>query len=150
MNRILFAIAIIGTLGLLTFQSAHAGRGWFMNPGPGCPYRDYAYSQSTGGAYQKNIDAFLKNTQDLRKNLAMKQAAYGAIMNSANPDPAKAAGTAEEIFQLRQQLRVMAEQAGLQSGWGNWGGGYGRGYMYGPRGGWGPGGGWGPCRRLIN
>jgi zinc resistance-associated protein len=151
MKKILVSIAIIGTLGAFAVQHANAGRGWYGNSGPGCPYWNSGYSQIQDTAAQKNIDGFLQATVELRKNLAMKQSEYQAVMNSESPDPAKAAAITGEIFQLRNQIRAKAMAAGLNPGFGpggnsyrgGWGGGYGPGYGYGP------GGGRGPCRGFM-
>ncbi len=141
MKKILVSVAVIGVIGLFAQHYANAGRGWYGNPGPGCPYWDSGYSQVQDPASQKDIDAFLQTTADLRKTLVMKEAEYQALMNSTNPDPAKAGALTGEIFQLRSQIRAKAVEAGLPSfygrggnpGMGRWGGGYGQGY--GPRGG---------------
>ena len=145
MKKILISIAVIGIMGLFACQHADAGRGWGMNPGPGCPNWDGGYSRLQNVAPQKDIDAFLLATADLRKNLAMKQAEYQAIMNAAAPDPAKAAAVTGEIFQLRNQIRAKAVESGLNVGPGRGGypcpDGWGNGY--------GPGGGRGPCRGYM-
>jgi zinc resistance-associated protein len=143
MKKILFSIAVIGILGFLTVQYADAGRGWYMNRGPGCPCWNGGYTQVQNDASQKNVTAFLQATEGLRKQLTMKQAEYEAVMNAATPDPAKAATVSGEIYQIRNQIRTKAVDAGLNRGYGRGGGGNG----YGP--GYGLGGGRGPCRGFM-
>lgn len=82
MKKIIMGLAIIGFIGFFALQQAYAGRGRNMNSGPGCPAWDCGFSQSQNNIPQKDIDAFLQATVDLRKHLAMKQAEYQALMNS--------------------------------------------------------------------
>jgi zinc resistance-associated protein len=146
MNKIIMGLAIIGFIGFFAIQQAYAGRGRNMNSSPGCPAWDCGNNQSQNNTPQKDIDAFLQATVDLRKHLAMKQAEYQALMNSDNPDPAKAGAITGEMFQLRDQIRTKAKEAGVGNGY--------CGAGYGCRGGWGngfgPGGGRGYCRGFNN
>ena len=154
MRKIIISIALVGFFGFFALQQAEAGRGR-MGPGPYCPAWESGYGQFQDGAAQKDIDAFLLATVELRKKLVMKHAEYDAVMSADIPDPAKAAEITGEIFQLRDQLRTKAKDAGLGTGYGqgypcNWG----RGRGYGPGGGrgygYGPGGGRGYCRGFFN
>jgi len=151
MKKILLSFAVIGILSVFVVQYANAGRGWYMNSGPGCPYWNCGYNQISDTATQKNIDSFTQATSDLRKNLAMKQAEYEALMNSESPDPAKAAAVTGEIFQLHNQIRAKAVELGLNPGFGRGGNFYrgGRGGGYGPGNGYGPGRGRGICRGYM-
>jgi hypothetical protein len=157
MKKAAISIVLIGCLGFFALQPAHAGRGRNVGTGPDCPAWNGGYGQFQKGAAQKDIDAFLLATVELRKNLAMKQAEYHALMNSATPDPTRAAAISGEMFELRDQLRLTAKDAGLGNGYGRGcypGGGRG-GYGFGPGGGrggngFGPGGGRGCCNGFIN
>jgi hypothetical protein len=117
-----------------------------MVAGPGCPAWNCGYGQFQSTVPQKNIDAFQQATVDLRKQWAVKQAEFQAVMNSGNPDPAKAAAIAGELFQIRHQIRIKANEAGLGNGY--CGSGYGCGGGWGN--GFGPGGGRGNCRGFMN
>jgi zinc resistance-associated protein len=62
---------------------------------------------------QKTRDAFLMETKEIRKDVAVKRAAMRAMMHSTNPDPVKVSSLAGEIFDLREQLRIKARAKGL-------------------------------------
>jgi len=86
----------------------------------------------------KSRDAFLKDSQELRKSMMMKRAAMKAMMRSAYPDADKIAKLAGEIFDIREQLRAKAEAngmpgMGMMMGGGMMGGGM-MGGMKGPNG----------------
>ena len=151
MRKRIIGIALIVFLGFFAVQQAEAGRGR-IGPGPNCPAWDDVYGQFQDGVAQKDIDAFLLATADLRKKLVMKHAEYEAVMSADVPDPAKAAEITGEIFQLRDQLQIKAKEAGLGTGYGRGGYpcGWGRGGGYGPGYGRGPGGGRGYCRGFYN
>ena len=157
MKKFIISSALIIFFGFFTLQQAEAGRGR-MGPGPYCPAWDGGYGQFQNGAAQKDIDAFLLATAELRKKLVMKHAEYDAVMSADIPDPARAAEITGEIFQLRDQLQIKAKDAGLSTGYGQggypcgWGRGmgYGRGPGGGRGNGYGPGGGRGYCRGFFN
>lgn len=146
MKKIIISVLLIGFIGFFSLQQANAGRGKNMNTGPGCPAWNSGYGQFQNDASQKDIDAFLQATIDSRKDFAMKQAEYQAAMNSANPDPARAAAITGEIFQLRDRIQIKAKESGLRTG--NCGAGYGCGGRGGNN--YGPGGGRGYCRGYMN
>jgi hypothetical protein len=62
---------------------------------------------------QKMRDAFLVETKEIRKDVAVKRAAMRAMMHSTNPDPVKVSALAGEIFDLHEQLRTKARAKGL-------------------------------------
>ena len=64
-------------------------------------------------ATQEKLDAFMEQTQDLRKELVMKRAEKRALMRSENPDPAAASALAGELYDLHQTLQAQAEAAGI-------------------------------------
>ena len=80
-----------------------AGKG--MGMGPGMLQMD--------PATQKAHDKFLADTVELRKQVAEKQAVLRAQMNAATPDTTKVGQLSGELFTLREQLRVKAQEAGL-------------------------------------
>lgn len=84
---------------------------------------------------QEKIQKFYKDTDRLRKQIAMKRAELEAIINAAQPDPATAGKMAGELYDLQASLRIQAQAAGLgQFGPGcgmGMGGGFGRSFSRG-------------------
>lgn len=64
-------------------------------------------------ATQKARDKFLTETVELRKQLAEKNAAMQAVLNAGTPDTDKASKLAGELFEVREKLRVKAQESGL-------------------------------------
>lgn len=58
-------------------------------------------------------DKFLADTVKIRRALAGKQAALQAVYSSRTGNTSAAARLGEEIFDLREQLRVRAQATGL-------------------------------------
>ncbi len=58
-------------------------------------------------------DAFLADTVELRRDMAVKRATMRALMQQDNPDTEAIARLAAELFDLREQLRGRAREAGL-------------------------------------
>ncbi len=57
--------------------------------------------------------AFMKDTADLRQNLAVKRGEYRALMAGENPNPKEAGKLSGEIAGLKDQLREKAVAAGV-------------------------------------
>jgi Spy/CpxP family protein refolding chaperone len=138
-KTIIIAVASVAVIGFAINVFAHGGMGWgggWGHHGQGWHHRgDYGpgyddqMSKEQYKQFEQKREAFFKETQDLRANLA-----------KAEPDAAKASGLQKEISELQAQLdqkridhmvemRKVAPNAG-------------RGYMsggpmmgYGPRGG---------------
>lgn len=70
-------------------------------------------SQNLDPAMQKARDKFLADTVELRKQMAEKHAVMRAIMKAGTPDTVKAGQVAGELFDLSEQLRAKAKEAGL-------------------------------------
>lgn len=143
MKKTIIAITLISGLVLATAASANWGRGGGRGYAGVCP-QGYAapqgrfYQQPVDPAAQEKFTQFYSETQDLRKQLMMKQAERRALLQSTNPDPATASKLAGEIFDLRNTMQEKAAAAGVsQLGgpgmMGPWDGGGPRGG--GPRGG---------------
>lgn len=62
---------------------------------------------------QKAQEKFLGETVDTRKQLAEKNAAMRALMNAGTPDTVKASQLAGELFELREELRLKAQETGM-------------------------------------
>lgn len=114
MKKTLIITALVAGIGFFGLQQASAN--WGMGGGPGmghgCLKGGPCYSQLDAVAKEK-VDKFYNETKDLRKQMVMKHAEERAIMHSENPDPAKAAKLAGEIFDLGTTLESKAEAAGV-------------------------------------
>lgn len=64
-------------------------------------------------ATQKVRDKFLAETVELRKQMAEKHAVMRALLNAGTPDTTKVSQLAGELFELREKLRVKAQESGL-------------------------------------
>ena len=162
---ILLVLAVVGFIGFSATSYADWGRG-----GGGCPMAGGGYGPrgfsgpGYGGdltdeeiaALQKERNAFLEQTRELRENLYQKQLELRAELAKQNPDPKKAAELQKEVSgldsqldqkRLDQQLKMKKENPkffgrGFGMGMGP-GHGHGPGYGMGPGRGGCPGG--GPC-----
>jgi len=91
------------------------GYGGYMNnnmqaPGPQMQMQQY---NQVDPAIQEKLDAFFADTQDIRKEIAVKQAERMALLRGDNPDPGAAGKIAGEIFDLRTTIHQKAEEAGV-------------------------------------
>lgn len=117
-------IAIAATalsLGLASLTQAYAGwgqhgGGYYGNNmgqvGQAQPRMQYT---QVDPAVQEKLDKFFTDTQDIRKEMTVKQAERMALMRSENPDPAAASKVAGELFDLRATLHQKAEEAGVSA-----------------------------------
>jgi len=83
-------------------------------------------------AMREKIQKFFKDTDGLRRQIAMKRAELAAVIHAAQPDPATAGKMAGELYDLQASLRTQAQAAGigpfgLGDGMGK-GGGFGKGF----------------------
>ena len=116
MKKALVVTALVMSIGLVGWQQASAnwGMGGGMHGmGGACLKEGPGYSQ-LDAATKAKVDKFYAETKDLRKQMVMKHAEEVALMNAANPDAAKVAKLAGEIFDLRATLQAKAEAAGVQ------------------------------------
>lgn len=97
----------------------------------------YHHSQMQGQMYQQvdkatqdKLDAFFRDTRNLRKQITMKQAEGQALLQGNNPDAAAASKISGEIFDLQANMQEKAKAAGVDT----YLGGPGRGGMMGGRG----------------
>ncbi len=132
MKKTLLALAAVVLLGFGAVKMADAGSGWdrgggyygWMGGGPG-------YGMMGGPAYGCNggysrgettqadrakRDAFLKETETLRREMAVVGGEYQALLAQENPDPKKAGELQAKMFDLRTQLHEKAEKAGISGG----------------------------------
>lgn len=115
MKKTLVVTALVVGMGFFGWQQASAerGMGGFHGMGGGCMQGGPAYSQLDAASKAK-LDKFHDETQDLRKQMVMKHAEQRAVLSSTNPEPAKAAKLAGEIFDMRAAIQAKAKAAGVQ------------------------------------
>ena len=110
--------ALITALALGTATATYAawgqrggGYGYNNMQGPG-PQMQMRYNQ-VDPAVQEKLDKFFTDTQDIRKEMAVKRAEQRAMLRSESPDPAAAGKLAGELFDLRTTMHQKAEEAGV-------------------------------------
>ncbi|MDX9833656.1 MAG: hypothetical protein RBT36_00390 [Desulfobulbus sp.] len=141
-KKIALAAILTSGIALAISQSAMAQN----QPDPQGPDKTPGYRQMDP-VMIKAHDKFLAETVDLRKQMTEKQAMMRAIMQADEPNTTQAGQVAGELFELREKLRVKAQEAGLPGsmmgmgmgsgmgmhGWGcDFGDGMGRGHGMGP------------------
>ncbi len=105
--------ALVAGLGFTGLYQAQA-RGWGGGYGGDCPYAGCGQSyQSLDDANRAKLDAFRNDTQDLRRQMAMKRAEKQALLSAQNPNPAEVARVEGELFDLRTQMQSKAAEADL-------------------------------------
>ena len=87
------------------------GYGYNNMPGPG-PQMQMQYNQ-VDPAVKAKLDKFFTDTQEIRKEIAIKQAEKMALVRSDNPDPEAAGKLAGELFDLRTTMHQKAVEAGV-------------------------------------
>jgi len=113
MKKKIAIAAVITTIGLAGLTQAYAwgprGGGNYGN----CPqFQGSQYSQ-VDPATQEKMDNFFTDTQELRKEIAMKRAEKQAMLRGDNPDPAAMSKITGELFDLRAAMQKKADEAGV-------------------------------------
>ncbi len=109
MKKFAIAMTTLATVALIASTSIAwdcPGRGAGYGPGSG---KNVALTQEDKEARE----IFMTETVDLRKDLAAKRGQLNAIMAAEAPDAEKAAEVSKQIFEIREQLRAKATQAGI-------------------------------------
>ena len=116
MKKQVLAVVMVTVMvsGLIVAGTASANRGYRNS---GC----FQYGQGPGRMMfqeldqetQDKITQFREDTQALRKEIVMKQTEKRALLRSDNPDPVAAAKIAGELFDLRAEMRLKAQTAGV-------------------------------------
>ncbi len=112
MKKIFVITALIASMGIIGLQQASAAnKGMGMGAGSqkGC-----AQYNQLDAASQAKVDKFHDDTKALRRQMMMKHAEEHAVLKTDNPDPAKAAQLAGEIFDLHETMQGKAKEAGVQ------------------------------------
>mgnify|MGYP001174254062 CR=1 FL=1 len=109
MKKSIVAVALIAGMALTTPVFAHwsHGNGWGGGNG-----NSQQFVQQDPAARQK-VSQFLKDNQELTKQIAMKRAEKMALMRADNPDSKAVANVVGEIFDLRATLMTKADEAGV-------------------------------------
>ena len=108
-------------LALLAILTIFAPAGAAAAPGVGNPPQVFVTETGTVPFAYRNLDPqsqaikdqFLADTVKIRRALAGKQAALQAVYSARSGNTAVAARLGEEIFDLREQLRLKAQATGL-------------------------------------
>lgn len=135
MKKIVMAMVLMLGVGIIGSQFSEAdprGGGGGCNGPCGGPYGEYAGGPGGSEENVKAREKFLTETQDLRREIAVKQAEFSALMQQTNPDETKAGKLRGEIFDIQTKLQQKAKEAGLPAtGFGCNGPGF-RGHEHGP------------------
>lgn len=107
-KSILLATILASGISLAITQAAIAKPNWH-GQGGNSPCQARQMDTVTQKAHEK----FLQDTTELRKQMMEKRASMRAVMAAETPDPAKASKIAGELFDLREQLRIKAQEYGL-------------------------------------
>ena len=104
---------LVAGLGFTGLYQAQA-RGWGGGYGGNCPNFGCGQNyQMLDDASRAKFDAFRTETEDLRRQLAMKRAEKQALLSAQEPNPTDVAKVEGELFDLRTQLQSKATEAGL-------------------------------------
>ncbi len=112
MKKIITIAALATVIGLTGFYSASAsmGQGGMGGPGMGMHHMVAGMDDAT----KVKFKAFLQDTEDTRRSIAIKHAEKRALMASENPDAGKIGVITGELFDLRKTMHAKAEAAGLE------------------------------------
>lgn len=114
MKKVIVSAVLISGLAAAGIASAnyygHGGNGWHNNPGHG-----YTATQQIDPAIQGELDKFYQETQDLRKEIAIKQTEKRALLQSSNPDPKEVSRVTGELFDLHNEIVQIAKAAGVDN-----------------------------------
>lgn len=120
MKKTIMISALAAAIAIGAAATTHAGWGQRGNgygynnmPAPG-PQMQMQYNQ-VDPAIQEKLDTFFTDTQDIRKEIAIKQAERMALVRSDNPDPEAAGKLAGELFDLRTAMHQKAVEAGVSA-----------------------------------
>lgn len=114
MKKKIAALALVFSLATVGIASAQGG--WGNGRGYHHPQtQGPAVYQQLDKATQDKLDAFFRDTQDLRKQIFVKQAERAALMQNTTPDPAAVSKVTGELFDLQGNMQDKAKAAGVDS-----------------------------------
>lgn len=126
-KKIILGTLLAGAIVLGAMQTAGAAP-W--GGGTWCGGCGQGYGCRSGGQGDESTlaarDRFLADTVELRKAIITRKAEQNALLRNDNPDPKRVAELSGELFDLHEQLRTRAAEAGLND-FGNRGPGLGGG-----------------------
>ena len=106
-KKYLVIAALVGILSFVGFSMVSARGNHGHGPGMGYGYGDdcgYCNNWSYEGQDKEKVNTFLKETQETRKQLAVKRSERRALMSQDNPDEKKVGKLTGEIFDLKNLL----------------------------------------------
>ena len=106
-KSVILAAILTSGISLAITQSAIASPNWHGKGKAPCQV------QQVDTVTQKAQEKFLQETVELRKQMMEKRAAMRAIMGADTPDANQASKVAGELFDLREKLRLKADEYGL-------------------------------------
>lgn len=106
-KKVMQSLVLAMSMGMIFAYSASARQG-FGNNAP-CQMQ----MTQLDPVAQKAREAFFSETVELRKQMAQKRAEMRVMMNAQTADTAQASLLAGELFDLREQLRTIAQEKGL-------------------------------------
>lgn len=122
MKKKIAIVAVVAGLGLAGITQAYGGWGNRTGGYYDCPMIQNGQMAQLDPALQEKRDKFFTDTQEIRKEMVMKQAEKQALLRSDNPDPQAVSKISGELFDLRTTLRQKADEAGLPGAIGPMGG----------------------------
>lgn len=112
-KKIMLAAILTSGLTLAISQASWAEEAKPGAPEPAAKAATLPAMKKMNPEMQLAHDKFLTDTTALRKELAEKNAVMRALMHADTPDITKVAQVAGELFELREKLRLKAQEAGL-------------------------------------
>jgi len=122
MKKRIAIIAVIAGLGIAGISQAAGGWGKRGGNYYNCPMVQNGQAVQVDPALQEKRDTFFNDTQEIRKEMVMKQAEKRAMLRGDNPDPQAVSKLSGELFDLQATLRQKADEAGLSGAIGPMGG----------------------------
>lgn len=115
MKKTLITLGLVLAVGFLGLNSAKAQ--WGGGYGPGACNGPGNFTGETSSAYE-DIEQFHNDTAELRKQIFEKRSEYFEVMSQETPDKVLAGQIWSEMFDLQNEMRTKAAEAGMPSGFG--------------------------------
>jgi zinc resistance-associated protein len=113
MKNYLAVAAMVGIISLLSASMVSARGNYGPGPGMGygaCDDYNYCNNRSLTKEDQEKMAAFLTETKETRKQIAVKRSERRALMRQDNPDEKKVAQLTGEIFDLKSLLEEKSKE----------------------------------------
>ncbi len=112
-HKLMMAAILTSGLTLAISQAVMAQPGDHDGHGPQGKKVEAPYRHQMNAELQKAQDKYLAETVSERKAMAQKSAEMRAIMLAGTPDTVKASAVAGELFEIREKLRLKAQEIGV-------------------------------------